>query len=156
MVMVGGCRGPADEERLHHLQDMAKSLNIDDSIVYSVNQPYSVVEDWLRKASVGIHTMWNEHFGIGVVEMMAAGLITIAHDSGGPKSDIVVPISGNQTGLLASTANEYSDAIHTAFSMGPRASREMREHARRSACRFSDEKFNTNFKRTILEARLLL
>jgi hypothetical protein len=30
---------------------------------------------------LGIHTMWNEHFGIGIVEMMAAGLITIAHRS---------------------------------------------------------------------------
>jgi hypothetical protein len=28
---------------------------------------------------LGIHTMWNEHFGIGIVEMMAAGLLTIAH-----------------------------------------------------------------------------
>lgn len=26
--------------------------------------------------------MWNEHFGIGVVEMMAAGLAVVAHDSG--------------------------------------------------------------------------
>jgi hypothetical protein len=34
--------------------------------------------------------MWNEHFGIGVVELMAAGVVTIAHNSGGPKMDIVV------------------------------------------------------------------
>ena len=33
--------------------------------------------------------MWNEHFGIGVVEMMAAGMVTVAHDSGGPKADII-------------------------------------------------------------------
>jgi hypothetical protein len=26
--------------------------------------------------------MWNEHFGISIVEMMAAGLLTIAHNSG--------------------------------------------------------------------------
>ena len=36
----------------------------------------------LGGASVGLHTMWNEHFGIGVVEMMAAGLAVVAHDSG--------------------------------------------------------------------------
>jgi alpha-1,2-mannosyltransferase len=35
--------------------------------------------------------MWNEHFGIGVVEMLAAGLVTVAHDSAGPKMDIVTP-----------------------------------------------------------------
>ena len=155
MVMVGGCRGASDEERLQHLKDMAKRLKLEDSIVYSVNQPYSVVEDWLRKASVGIHTMWNEHFGIGVVEMMSAGLITIAHDSGGPKSDIVVPFQGHPTGLRASTAEEYADAMNRAFSMEKTAADEMRNRARESSHRFSDEKFNNSFKKEILESRLL-
>jgi alpha-1,2-mannosyltransferase len=56
--------------------------------------------------------MWNEHFGIGVVEMMAAGLLTIAHDTGGPKSNIVVPLNGQRTGYLASTEEEYAGAIY--------------------------------------------
>ena len=30
-----------------------------------------------------------EHFGISVVEMMAAGLIVWAHDSAGPRYDII-------------------------------------------------------------------
>lgn len=33
--------------------------------------------------------MKEEHFGISVVEMMAAGLFTVAHNSGGPKLDII-------------------------------------------------------------------
>ena len=44
--------------------------------------------------------MWNEHFGISVVEYMAAGLVTIAHDSGGPRMDIVVPLNDQPTGML--------------------------------------------------------
>ena len=35
--------------------------------------------------------MWNEHFGISVVEMQAAGLVVLAHNSGGPLSDIITP-----------------------------------------------------------------
>lgn len=31
---------------------------------------------------IGLHTMWNEHFGISVVEGMAAGQIMVAHASG--------------------------------------------------------------------------
>ena len=34
--------------------------------------------------------MRDEHFGICNVEYMAAGVIPIAHDSAGPKEDIVV------------------------------------------------------------------
>lgn len=33
--------------------------------------------------------MENEHFGIAVVEMMAAGLIVMAHNSAGPREDII-------------------------------------------------------------------
>jgi len=155
MVMVGGCRGPADERRLHHLKNLAQEYDLTNSVTFSVNQPYSVVEDWLRRASVGIHTMWNEHFGIGVVEMMAAGLITIAHDSGGPKSDIVVPWEGRPTGLLASNVDSYAKAMYEAFSMDASAASEMRKYASISAARFSDEQFNSRFKQILLESRLL-
>jgi len=30
-----------------------------------------------------------EHFGIAVVELMSSGIITIAHNSAGPKADII-------------------------------------------------------------------
>ena len=36
--------------------------------------------------------MVDEHFGICVVEYMAAGAVAIANKSGGPMSDIVVPL----------------------------------------------------------------
>merc|ERR1712157_469329 len=61
--------------------------------------------------------MWCEHFGIGVVEFMAAGAIPIAHNSGGPKSDIVVNWRGEQpVGLLATSPEEYAEAL--AFVLG--------------------------------------
>ena len=47
----------------------------------------------------------------GVVEMMAAGVITIAHDSGGPKFDIIKINPRSRTGYLASTAEQYADAM---------------------------------------------
>ena len=45
--------------------------------------------------------------------MMAAGLLTIAHRSGGPLMDIVTEDSGARNGFLAVTAQEY--AAHIAF-----------------------------------------
>ena len=54
--------------------------------------------------------MMQEHFGIGIVEMMAAGLYTIAHNSGGPLKDIIG--GHNKTcGRLAITPKEYAQAI---------------------------------------------
>nr|CAX69734.1 hypothetical protein [Schistosoma japonicum] len=62
--------------------------------------------------------MVDEHFGISVVEGMASGLITIAHRSGGPLTDIIGPsetsLSFNHleklgVGFLASTADEYAN-----------------------------------------------
>jgi alpha-1,2-mannosyltransferase len=42
--------------------------------------------------------MKDEHFGIGVVEFMASGLIPLVHQSAGPWLDIVVPFKGQATG----------------------------------------------------------
>lgn len=48
--------------------------------------------------------MWNEHFGIGVVEYMASGCIPLAHDSAGPKMDIVLDdYNGQRTGVMHSS-----------------------------------------------------
>ena len=61
---------------------------------------------------------WNEHFGIGVVEMQAAGAVTIAHDSAGPRMDIVNPAARSKdlvsqstdvTGFLATTESDYAE-----------------------------------------------
>ncbi len=48
-----------------------------------VNAPYSELLGLLGEAVAGLHTMRDEHFGISVVEYMAAGAIPIAHNSGG-------------------------------------------------------------------------
>ena len=48
--------------------------------------------------------MESEHFGIAVVEMMAAGLIVLAHESAGPKTDI---IKDSSCGFLCTDEESY-------------------------------------------------
>ena len=58
--------------------------------------------------------MKDEHFGIAIVEMMSAGLVTIAHASGGPKHDIIGH-SDDLIGYLASTTEEFTQFVVRAF-----------------------------------------
>ena len=81
----------------------------------------------------------------GVVECMAAGTVVLAHDSGGPKLDIVVPHEGAPTGFLASSKAEYAEALTHIFSLTPAQRRAVRENARRSVGRFSEQQFETAF-----------
>jgi alpha-1,2-mannosyltransferase len=99
--------------------------------------------------------MWNEHFGIGIVEMMAAGLIVVAHRSGGPKTDIIVPFDGKTTGFLAQTVDEYAETMYKALAMNRDEAIDLRKSAQASAGRFSDEVFSLSFKNSILEGNIL-
>jgi alpha-1,2-mannosyltransferase len=150
LILVGSCRGKEDQDRVKILRELAESLNVTENVEFVLNQPFPVLKDFFGTASVGLHTMWNEHFGIGVVEMMAAGLITIAHNSGGPKADIIVPYSEKKllTGYLASTEEEYANAMLDAciIGMNNEKSRILRQSAQESSQRFSDAIFNTSFK----------
>jgi alpha-1,2-mannosyltransferase len=143
LVLIGGARGAEDEARVASLKALRASLGLgdDDSVVeFRVNVPLAELRAALGGAMAGLHTMWNEHFGIGVVEMMAAGVIAVAHNSGGPACDIVVPWDGQATGFLATTPAEYADALEDIFSGGVDADA-MAAAARDSVARFSDEQF---------------
>ncbi|KAL7787757.1 glycosyltransferase family 4 protein [Trichoderma ceciliae] len=139
LVLIGSVRDDSDSKRVYKLRLMANELGIKHAVQFHINASWSEILDWSRKASVGVNGMWNEHFGIGVVEYQAAGLISVVHDSGGPKLDIVTEVDGQPTGFHASTAAEFAAGYEAALSLpDPLA---MRLRARKSAKRFSEEVF---------------
>ena len=89
-------------------EDEGAPLDMLDAVRFAPNLPYAELQGLLARAKVGLHTMWNEHFGIGVVGMMAAGVVPVAPNSGGPALDI---IEDRRTGRLATTEKEYADAM---------------------------------------------
>ncbi|BGP56869.1 hypothetical protein JCM8202_002927 [Rhodotorula sphaerocarpa] len=106
LVLAGSVRGAADAARVESLRDLASDLGVREQVDFRVNEPYEVVCELMRQATIGLHTMIDEHFGITVVEFQAAGLIPLAHASAGPLNDIVSP-SGDvtdSTGFLAPRA----------------------------------------------------
>lgn len=100
LVLIGSVRDERDKAKVVELQELAMSLDVQENVEFVCDAPWETVVSWLGRAWIGTNAMWNEHFGIGVVEYMAAGLIPVVHNSGGPKMDIVTEIRGKPTGIL--------------------------------------------------------
>jgi alpha-1,2-mannosyltransferase len=130
-------------------------------VEFKLNINFTELKNHLNKAMIGLHTMWNEHFGIGmkndsvlminrnsfflflgIVEMMAAGAIVLAHKSGGPKMDIV---DEGETGFLASDIDSYATTMRQILEMKSDERRQIRERARESVDRFSIKNFEEKF-----------
>ena len=89
LCLMGGVRNEDDKKLFDNLKDYAESLGLTNFVEFHPNLPSSEVKKKFESAKIGIHTMRDEHFGISVIEMMSAGLLTIAHNSAGPKKDII-------------------------------------------------------------------
>ncbi|KAG8741162.1 asparagine-linked glycosylation protein [Ceratobasidium sp. 428] len=148
LVLLGSSRNVADAERIVTLKNLVTKFKLERSVEFVVNAPYDVVLSWLARACIGTNTMVDEHFGINVVEFMAAGLIPVVHSSGGPLNDIVVPYNGKPTGYHATDPTSFADAFHKALSLSPLEALFMRERARNLAVeRFSTEGFELGWAR---------
>ncbi|PIA32347.1 hypothetical protein AQUCO_04500152v1 [Aquilegia coerulea] len=154
LQFVGSCRNKEDEDRLQKLKDKAIELRVEKDVEFYQNLMYKNLVRLLGGAIAGIHSMIDEHFGISVVEYIAAGAIPIARNSAGPRMDIVLEEDGHQTGFLASDANEYADAILQLLRMPERERLEMAEAARKRVSRFSEQRFYEDFK--ILQSYVFL
>jgi alpha-1,2-mannosyltransferase len=161
LVLIGSVRDDQDSKRVYKLRLLVNELHIKDRVEFHLDASWPEILEWLRKASVGVNGMWNEHFGIGVVEYQAAGLISVVHDSGGPKLDIVTDVDGKPTGkktstpclvkrvlradfcsssgFHATTSTEFAEAFEKALSLPDPLS--VRRRARQSAKRFTEEEF---------------
>ncbi|KAN0088030.1 glycosyltransferase family 4 protein [Tylopilus felleus] len=142
LVLLGGARHQDDLDRVESLRALATELDIQTQVTFVVNASYPDMLGWLSRASIGISTMVDEHFGINVVEFMAAGLIPLTHASGGPLNDIVVPYKSQPTGFHARTPGEFATALHEILTMDAATEHGFRERARLWAVeRFSEDEF---------------
>lgn len=149
LVICGSCRNAEDTIRVKDLKDLSKHLSLENNVEFRVNITYEELLEEFENSYMGIHTMLDEHFGIGVVELMAAGLITIAHKSGGPLLDIIETSESSRLGFLASSAEEYSHTIRYILYMSDEEICGIRERARASVERFSTKKFQEEFLRAV-------
>ncbi|KAL8627740.1 hypothetical protein Q9189_006546 [Teloschistes chrysophthalmus] len=141
LILIGSVRDSADATRVYDLRLLAHELQITKHTLFITDASFPTILNHLRTASIGANCMWNEHFGIGVVEYLAAGLVSVVNDSGGPKLDIVVPWEGGETGFRASTEGEYARAFERVMGMGEEERVGMRRRARARARAFGEVAF---------------
>ncbi|CCJ30749.1 unnamed protein product [Pneumocystis jirovecii] len=131
LVLIGSTR-KNDELYINDLKNITKHLNIDNYVSFIHNLPWKEVVIWTQK----------NHGIVSIVEYMAAALIPVVHDSGGPKLDIVIDYDGKPTGYHATTPLSFAKAFKDIFSMSQEDRDSMRKRARASSVRFSEETFS--------------
>lgn len=142
LVVIGNCRGEDDRQLVDRLRALAEEYNIVDSVEFKVNISFEEIFELISKASIAIHTMKNEHFGISVVEFLAAGLLTLADNSGGPQMDIIKPI---ETGFLANSKDQFVRFLYRLLTITEEEAHNYRKAARDSVDRFSEDAFEQAF-----------
>ncbi|KAK9874479.1 hypothetical protein WA026_002827 [Henosepilachna vigintioctopunctata] len=149
LVLIGSCRNKDDEERVKDLKDLSKHLSLENNVEFKVNISFDDLLQELKNAFIGIHTMRDEHFGISVVEQMAAGLIVIAHRSGGPLLDIIETCEGSRLGFLAVYPHEYAFYLRYIIEAEKNEIHAIQERAKSSVDRFNTKKFQEEFLRAV-------
>ncbi|KAJ8665191.1 hypothetical protein QAD02_006853 [Eretmocerus hayati] len=149
LVLIGSCRDKGDESYVDRLKQFTEKLDITNNVEFKVNIPYPQLISELQRGTIGLHTMWNEHFGISVVDGLASGLIMIANKSGGPKDDIIDTRSETRNGFLATDVNEYTQMITSVLNMTLEERGKIQHSARKSVDRFSSKTFERELVRIL-------
>lgn len=157
LIFIGSVRDEDDAIRVLALRRLATELGLTEHDCTIVeNAPWPNVRRILETSLVGLNAMWNEHFGMGVVEIMAAGLIPVVHASAGPLLDIV---KNTDHGFFFKSARdpdykkgEYpslSEALLSAFSLNPADRKAMSLRVQAASQKFGDAQFATAWEKEV-------
>lgn len=65
LLLIGGCRDDGDLARVAQLRYLVHSRNLQDVIQFHINVSYSSLKRLFHQCMINLHTMVDEHFGIG-------------------------------------------------------------------------------------------
>lgn len=68
LILIGSVRHEEDRARVEQLRTLVENLNITEEVEFKLNINFNELKNSLNQAMIGLHTMWNEHFGIGIKE----------------------------------------------------------------------------------------
>ena len=134
--------GDGTEKR--NLEEQAKELIKNEKINFVGRQ--SNVIDWVDKSNIFIYpSIWEEGFGISVIEAMARGLIPITFKKGG----LIEIIKNEENGFLVNEVNEESlaNAIIKVIKLSEEEKLKIAENAKNVAKKFTIERTIQSLKK---------
>jgi len=108
-IIVGSLSGRTSREYYKKLEKIRRAKKLK-NVELLKNLDLSGLLELYGKAKIYLHAMRDEHFGISVVEAMAAGLVPVVHRSGGPWEDIIKAQQGKH-GFSYLTTKEAAQTI---------------------------------------------
>lgn len=120
------------------LAELARKLGVEGRVELIYNAPASLVKRYMERSSAYLHMYRGEHFGISVVEAMAAGLIPVTWSFGGPSE--YVPKE-----YLFQSFEEAPEKILKAL----KASKAERARVREISLGFSEKVFRRRFRELV-------
>ncbi|MGC9069491.1 MAG: glycosyltransferase [Thermoprotei archaeon] len=146
--IVGGLI-PTNKAYMLAIKNLAEKLNV--KLEININAKHEQIKELLLKSKILIHSTREEHFGIAVVEGMAAGCVPIVHKSGGPYYDI---IDKGKYGLYYDNIKELAQKIDFIL-QNEYAWKKMSELARSRSKMFDEENFKKIITLTLYKLGLI-
>jgi glycosyltransferase involved in cell wall biosynthesis len=112
MKIIGNMDYNYDLDYYLSLNQMIRDFDLKDHVILETNVCLNNLLSIMREVKVYFHTMVGEHFGISIVEAMAAGLVPVVSDVGGPTE--FVP-KRYQFHTFEGAAEIISTAFNTAY-----------------------------------------
>lgn len=109
--IILGLTGATSRQYVSRLLREAKTLGVEDRIEIVQNASETTKKEILSRSKIYLHTRLNEPFGISIAEAMAAGLVPVVHQSGGPWLDILDERQGTY-GYFYTSTDEAANIIN--------------------------------------------
>lgn len=145
-VVVAGSLSKLNDFYYERLLDYVKRRGLEEYIEFRVNLGREELVDLYRKARAYVHLTPREHFGISVVEAMAAGTPVLAHESSGAWIDVA-----GRNRLIIEPFREFDDLLAklTRIISDEREWRERSKIARERAFYFERTRYHERIFRAI-------
>lgn len=131
--------GYLSRENKNYYQKLCGLSKGNDNIKILPNLRRNDVLTLLSKSKVLFHPMPNEHFGIAIIEAMAAGCLPVVHASGGP----LEIVDDGQYGLIYRDSREIPELLTRAFNLSEHFQEKVKSRALQFDIKHFQEKLIT-------------